>query len=165
LGIVLNNEMDDFAPPQGPNLYGLVGGKYNGVAPGKTPVSTMAPTIVFEADRPWIALGTPGGSTIATTITQVLVHIIDDGLEVGQALAQPRLHAQFLPDHILVEPKGFAAATLAALRARGHRLARSPLMLGNVQAITIGADGLLSGASDRRGFGAAVAEDQLPSER
>jgi gamma-glutamyltranspeptidase/glutathione hydrolase len=160
LGIILNNEMDDFAAATGPNLYGLVGGKYNAVAPGKTPVSTMTPTIVFDGDRPWIALGTPGGSTIATTISQVLVHLMDDRLDLPQALAVPRLHAQFHPDHVLIEPKGFSAATLAALEAKGHRIAKSPLMLGNVQAITIGPDGLRTGASDLRGFGAAVAEDE-----
>jgi gamma-glutamyltranspeptidase/glutathione hydrolase len=160
LGIVLNNEMDDFSPPEGGNLYGLVGGRYNAVAPGKTPLSTMAPTLVFDGDRPWIGVGAAGGSTIATTITQIILHVVDDNMDVQQALAAPRLHSQFQPDEIKVEQYGMDEETRKALVARGYKVGfwapRS-----NAQALTIGADGLRRSIGDPRGDGAAVAEDVL----
>jgi gamma-glutamyltranspeptidase/glutathione hydrolase len=162
LGIVLNNEMDDFAAPAGGNLYGLVGGRYNAVAPGKTPVSTMAPLIVFDGDRPWIAAGTPGGSTIATTLTQVVLHIVDDGMDVAEAVAAPRVHAQFHPDDVRVEPHAWSPETITALQSAGHRVVTAPFTFGNVQAVVIAPDGVRYGASDPRGSGAAVPEDLTP---
>src|SRR6185437_14246610 len=97
--------------------YGLVGGRLNAPGPGRTPVSTMAPTLVFDGDRPWIGVGAAGGSTIATTIVQIILHVVDDGMNVQQAVAAPRLHAQFLPHEIMFENHGLDDETRKALAA------------------------------------------------
>lgn len=161
IGVLLNNELDDFAAPEGANLYGLVGGRYNAPAPGKTPVSSMAPTLVFRGTRPWIAVGAPGGSTIPTTIVQVITRVVDDGMEAQQAVAAPRLHAQHLPDQVMVEPFGLELATRRALERKGHRLADRASGWGNAMVILTEVDGMRFGSADPRGEGAAVAEDSI----
>jgi gamma-glutamyltranspeptidase/glutathione hydrolase len=160
LGIVLNNEMDDFSPPSGGNLYGLVGGRYNGVAPFKTPVSTMCPTLVFEGDRPWFGVGAAGGSAIATAVTQLIIHMVDDGMDVQQALNAPRLHSQFQPEESKIEYYGIEEETRKALVARGYKIGFTPPR-SNAQALSIGSDGIRRGAGDPRGEGAAVAQEQV----
>lgn len=161
LGVLLNNEMDDFSPPSGGNLYGLVGGRFNRAAPGKIPLSTMAPTLVFDGTRPWLAVGAAGGSMIATTIAQVIVHVVDDGMDVQQALAAPRIHAQYLPEQVFLEPHGFPAETIEAVRARGHDVSVREEPFASCNALTIDADGLRRGAADPRWEGYAAASDQV----
>jgi gamma-glutamyltranspeptidase/glutathione hydrolase len=122
-GFVLNDEMDDFAVAAGvPNVYGVRGDVENAPGPGKVPLSSMAPTFVFAPDGALLlAIGTSGGASIPTTVTQAIVHLIDDGMAVDRAIAQPRLHHNLFPDLVRVEPNGLEAATVRALEQRGHR--------------------------------------------
>src|SRR5207302_4941832 len=95
-GILLNNELDDFAAkPGAPNAYGLVGGDANAPGPGKRPLSSMTPTIVLKDGKPFLVTGSPGGSRIITTVLQVIVNVIDRGMPIAEAVAAPRLHAQW----------------------------------------------------------------------
>ena len=155
-GILLNNEMDDFSIAPGvPNLFGLVGGEANSIAPGKTPLSSMTPTIVTQGDRLRLAVGAPGGSTIITTVLQVLLNVLVYGMDVERAVAAPRLHHQWLPDRTFIEPWGLDVLTLEELRRRGHELQeRSPW--GNANAIEVTTEGYLEGAADPRGEGVAI---------
>ncbi|WP_026097807.1 gamma-glutamyltransferase [Baaleninema simplex] len=155
-GILLNNEMDDFAIAPGvPNLYGLVGGEANAIAAGKTPLSSMTPAIVTENGQLRLALGAPGGSTIITTVLQVLLNVVLYDMDAGEAVAAPRLHHQWLPDRTIVERWGFDAATTEALENRGHELAVWDGW-GNANAIVVTTDGILEGAADPRGEGTAL---------
>jgi gamma-glutamyltranspeptidase/glutathione hydrolase len=156
-GLLLNNQMDDFdAAPGAPNDYGLVGTGVNGVAPGKRPLSSMAPTLVFDDQgRLVLAVGAPGGATIPSTVAQVIMHVLGDGMSLDQALGAPRIHHQWLPDELVVEPFGLDAATADALRARGHRLTFRPRAFGNPQAAAIDwKTGLRQAASEPRYEGA-----------
>ena len=152
-GILLNDEMDDFAAaPDVPNVFGLVGRDANAIAPRKTPLSSMTPTIVTENGRLLMAVGSPGGSTIITTVLQVVLNVLEYNMDVGAAVAAPRLHHQWLPDRLRVEPFGLDAATLEDLRQRGHKIEeQSPW--GNANAIVVTPDGKLEGAADPRGEG------------
>ena len=152
-GILLNDEMDDFAAAPGvPNAYGLVGGDANAIAPRKTPLSSMTPTIVTENKRLRMAVGAPGGSTIITTVLQVLLNVLEYGMDAGAAVSAPRIHHQWLPDRLKVEPWGLDTLTLAELRRRGHQIElQSPW--GNANAIVVTPDGILSGSADPRGEG------------
>jgi gamma-glutamyltranspeptidase/glutathione hydrolase len=159
-GILLNDEMDDFDVAPGiPNAYGLVGSGLNAPQPGKVPLSSMAPTFVFDAQgRLELAVGSPGGSTIPTTVAQVIVHWIDDRMRLDEALAAPRLHEQWRPESVQVEANGLEAATARALQARGHVLETARRPIGNAQAVRIDWDtGLREAASDPRYEGAAAA--------
>jgi gamma-glutamyltranspeptidase/glutathione hydrolase len=152
-GILLNDEMDDFdAAPGRANEYGLVGTGANTPAPGKRPLSSMAPTFVFDPQgRLVLAVGAAGGSTIPTTVAQIIVHLVDDGMRVDEALAAPRLHHQWLPDRLQVEPNGVDAATAAALRARGHELRFAEQPWGKASAVRVDpATGWREAASDPR---------------
>jgi len=124
-GVLLNNEMDDFtAKPGAPNAYGLLQGEANAIAPGKRPLSSMTPTFVFGPDRRLLLVtGSPGGATIITTVLEVVTNVIDHRLPVGEAVAAPRFHHQWMPDVIHYEPDGLAPAVLEDLRIRGHTLA------------------------------------------
>jgi gamma-glutamyltranspeptidase/glutathione hydrolase len=158
-GILLNDEMDDFdVAPGVPNAYGLVGSGLNVPQPGKVPLSSMAPTFLFDPKgRLELALGSPGGSTIPTTVAQVIVHWVDDRMRLDEALGAPRLHHQWRPEAVQVEANGLEAATARALEARGHVLQPTPRPLGNAQAVRIDWDsGLREGASDPRFEGAAA---------
>ena len=158
-GILLNDEMDDFdVAPGVPNAYGLVGSGVNAPAPGKIPLSSMAPTFLFDAeDRLELVVGSPGGSTIPTTVAQVIAHWVDDRMRLDEALAAPRLHEQLRPEPVQVERNGLEAATAAALRARGHVLETAERPIGNAQAARIDwATGLREAASDPRFEGAAA---------
>lgn len=122
-GILLNDEMDDFsAKPGAPNMYGLVEGENNAIAPGKRPLSSMTPTIVTRDDRLLLVIGTPGGSHIPTAILQTIVNLIDYRMTITEAVDAPRIHAQWIPDTLYHEPHALSADTRAALAARGHRL-------------------------------------------
>ena len=152
-GILLNDEMDDFAAAPGvPNAYGLVGGDANAIAPRKTPLSSMRPTIVTEKGRLRMATGAPGGSTIITTVLQVILNVLEYGMDAGAAVSAPRIHHQWLPDQLRVEPWGLDALTLAELGRRGHKIEQQ-FPWGNANAIVVTPDGTLEGAADPRGEG------------
>ena len=122
-GFFLNDEMDDFtAKPGVPNVFGLVQGKANAVAPGKRPLSSMTPTIVFKDGKPVLVLGTPGGSRIITTVLEVIVNVIDHGMTLQEAIDAPRIHHQWLPDTIGAEPFALCADTVKTLTAMGYKI-------------------------------------------
>jgi gamma-glutamyltranspeptidase/glutathione hydrolase len=122
-GILLNDEMDDFSSkPGAPNMYGLVEGVNNAIAPGKRPLSSMTPTIVTKDGKLVMVVGTPGGSHIPTGVLQVMLNVIDHGMTVTEATEAPRIHAQWMPDALYYEPNALSADTMAALAARGHKL-------------------------------------------
>jgi gamma-glutamyltranspeptidase/glutathione hydrolase len=155
-GILLNDEMDDFdAAPGAPNAFGLEGAGANLPEPGKRPLSSMAPTMVFGRDgRLLLAVGSPGGSTIPSTVAWVVVNLLDHGMPLDQALGTPRIHHQWKPDEILVEPFGIDAATRRALEARGHVLRDAAAPFGNPQAVRVDpATGWREAASEPRGEG------------
>ncbi|MEG5140665.1 MULTISPECIES: gamma-glutamyltransferase [unclassified Microcoleus] len=152
-GILLNNEMDDFAAAPGvPNLFGLVGGEANSIAPGKTPLSSMTPVIVSENGKFRLAAGAPGGSTIITTVLQIVLNVLVYDMNVGDAVSAPRIHHQWQPDRLMVERGGFDAATLEELRRRGHQIVERDGW-GNANVIVLTGDGWLEGSADRRGEG------------
>jgi len=154
-GIVLNNEMDDFSVAPGvPNAFGLVGNSANSIAPRKTPLSSMTPTIITENNRLRLALGTPGGSTIITQVLQVILNVLEYQMDVGAAVSVPRIHHQWLPDYLRVERWGLDTLTLQELRRRGHEIKESNSW-GNMNAIAVTEDGKLEGAADPRGGGFA----------
>jgi gamma-glutamyltranspeptidase/glutathione hydrolase len=154
-GILLNNELDDFAAkPGAPNAYGLVGNAANAPGPGKRPLSSMTPTIVLKDTKPVLATGAPGGSRIITTVLQVIVNAIDGHMTIGNAVAAPRLHHQWMPDEVVVEPN-FPAPKAHALAALGHKL-RSDTVFGSAHSIAVTPEGLV-GAADLRSRGAAAA--------
>ena len=149
-GFLLNNEMDDFAVhPGSPNLYGLVQGEANAIAPGKRPLSSMTPAIVEKEGRPVLVLGSPGGPRIITAVLETLSNILDFGLAPPEAVAAPRFHHQWLPDTLYLERGGFPSETIAALAARGYRIAEQEPW-GAVELIAIGPDGRLLGVNDPR---------------
>ncbi len=152
-GILLNDEMDDFAAAPGvPNAYGLVGGEANAIAPRKTPLSSMTPTIVTQNNRLKMATGAPGGSTIITTVFQVILNVLAYDMNAGEAVSAPRIHHQWLPDALIMQPFGLDTATIAELKRRGHKVTqRSPW--GNANAIVVTPNGKLEGAADPRGEG------------
>ncbi len=152
-GIVLNNEMDDFAAAPGvPNAFGLVGNEANAIAPRKTPLSSMTPTIITENGRLRMAVGTPGGSTIITQVLQIILNVLEYQMDVGAAVSVPRIHHQWLPDQLRVERWGLDTLTLQELRRRGHKINESNTW-GNANAIAVTADGDLEAAADPRGQG------------
>ena len=154
-GIVLNNEMDDFASaPNVPNAFGLVGGEANAIAPRKTPLSSMTPTIVTQNGQLRLVAGAPGGSTIITTVLQIVLNVLVYDMSAQKAVASPRLHHQWLPDKLMVERWGFDSLTLAELKHRGHTI-EEKTSWGNADAIVRTPEGWLEGAADPRGEGAA----------
>ena len=154
-GIVLNNEMDDFAAaPNTPNAFGLVGGEANAIAPRKTPLSSMTPTIVTQNGQLRLIAGAPGGSTIITTVLQIVLNVLVYDMSAQKAVAAPRLHHQWLPDKLMVERWGFDTLTLEELRRRGHTI-EEKTGWGNADAIVRTNDGWLEGAADPRGEGTA----------
>jgi gamma-glutamyltranspeptidase/glutathione hydrolase len=122
LGFLLNDEMDDFASKQGvPNMFGLIQGPANAIAPGKRPLSSMTPTIVLKDGKVSMVLGSPGGGRIITVVANIFLSVADEGLNIQQAVDAPRFHHQYLPDILFLEP-GFSAATLEGLKAMGYNL-------------------------------------------
>ncbi len=156
-GFLLNDEMDDFTTVPGkPNLYGLVQGEANAIAPGKRMLSAMTPTLVLDpAGQLFLVLGTPGGPRIITMVYHVLSNVIDHRMPLPAAVAAPRLHHQALPDRIEIEPGGFPSATLDSLRALGHAIADDDGYWGDVEAIMRTSDGWQGVSDPRRGGGGA----------
>jgi gamma-glutamyltranspeptidase/glutathione hydrolase len=153
-GVLLNNELDDFAAkPGAPNAFGLVGGTANAPGPGKRPLSSMCPTIVFKEGKPILVTGAPGGSRIITSVLQVILNVIDYDMNVAQAVAAPRVHHQWLPDEVVVE-RGLPPDTIRGLEARGDTVRIGP-SFGSANSIAITAKGI-AGAADPRARGAAA---------
>lgn len=153
-GILLNNEMDDFsAKPGVPNGYGLLGGDANAVEANKRPLSSMSPTLVFKDNKPYIVTGSPGGSRIITTVTQVISNVIDHDMNIAEATHAPRIHDQWLPDEIRIE-KALNIDTVRKLESMGHKVSPQATM-GSTQSIMVTPDGVY-GSSDPRIVDAAV---------
>ena len=148
-GFLLNNEMDDFSAKAGvPNAYGLIGEKANEIQSGKRPLSSMTPVIVFKDGQARIATGSPGGSRIITTVLQMIVNVIDHGMNIAEASAAPRMHHQWLPDLLQLE-SGFSPDTIRILEARGHQIAATQWSMGSLQSVAY-KDGVFRGSSDPR---------------
>ena len=154
-GFLLNNEMDDFSIKPGfPNIYGLTGGHTNAVQPGKRMLSSMTPSIVEEKGKLFIILGSPGGSTIPTSVMQVIVNVIDFGMNISDAVNAGRFHHQWLPDHISFEEGSLPAEVVDKLKNLGHKM--MPVKsLGRVNAIMLLDDGRKASGADKRGDNAA----------
>ncbi len=150
-GFLLNNEMDDFsAKANTPNTYGLIGRKANEIQPGKRMLSSMTPTIVTKDGKPVLVTGSPGGSTIITTVLQVVMNTIDFGYNVSHSVSVPRFHHQWLPDRVVFETRCISADGLKALEARGHKeLQISTWRIGAANSVSY-RDGLIEAASDPR---------------
>lgn len=156
-GFILNNEMTDFNPkPDAPNKYGIVGGDANSVVPGKRPMSSMTPTMVFEGDDLVLVTGSPGGSRIINTVLQQLINVIDYDMNIASATHAPRIHHQWYPDRLDYEAS-LNHDTLQILKSKGHETKKAGTM-GSLQSIHL-KDGLLFGAADPRRPGAGVAGD------
>lgn len=157
LGFFLNNEMDDFSSKPGePNIYGLIGAEANSIQPEKRMLSSMTPTIVEKESKLYMVLGTPGGSTIITSVLQTILNVHEFGLSMQEAVDAPRFHHQWLPDEIRMEPEGFDPKIIEQLKAKGYPInfERTPI-IGKVDAILIRDDGTLEGGADHRGDDAA----------
>jgi gamma-glutamyltranspeptidase/glutathione hydrolase len=154
-GVLLNNELDDFAvKPDAPNAYGLIGYKANEPGPGKRPLSSMTPTIVLKDGKPFLVTGSPGGSRITTAVLQVIVNVIDRGMTIAEAVAAPRVHDQWLPDQVFVEP-GIPDALVAALQARGEKVVPQPPFT-SANSIAITPEGFVGAADPRRAGATAI---------
>ncbi|HKW63013.1 MAG TPA: gamma-glutamyltransferase [Candidatus Acidoferrum sp.] len=151
LGFLLNDEMDDFAAKPGtPNLYGLVQGEANSIAPGRRPLSSMVPTIALKDGKPFLVLGAPGGSFIITAVLQVMLNVMDFGMNVQDAIDFPRVHHQWKPDTLGAE-RGVSPDTIALLKKAGYSIEEAkPIVIARVEAILL-SDGWLQGGHDERG--------------
>jgi gamma-glutamyltranspeptidase/glutathione hydrolase len=156
-GFLLNDEMDDFTSAPGrPNMYGLIQGEANAIVPGKRMLSSMTPSIVLAPDGElMMVVGTPGGPTIITTVTQVISNVIDHGMSLAEAIGAPRIHHQALPDTIRYERGGLAPAVAARLEAMGHALAERDGYSGEVAGIIRSAESWIAVADPRSGGGSA----------
>jgi gamma-glutamyltranspeptidase/glutathione hydrolase len=156
LGFLLNDEMDDFAAKQGvPNAYGLIQGPANAIGPGKRPLSAMTPTIVLKDGQPFLVLGSPGGPTIITTVANILMGVVDFGLDIQEAVNAPRFHHQWLPETVLAEDR-LSPDTLEILRAKGHKITMRHFW-GDGECIAVDPkSGERLGASDSRNNGKAL---------
>lgn len=162
-GILLNNEMDDFtAKPGTPNLYGLIQGEANAIEPRKSPLSSMSPTIVSKDGKPFMVIGSPGGPRIITITLEAIMNVIDHGMDIQEAIDAPRIHHQWFPDKVYVEPRGLSPDTLRALAGMGYKVGEDPdwstwgqaagIIIGgkNLKEIQDGSGSRYSGAIDSR---------------
>ena len=157
-GFLLNNEMDDFSCKPGvPNQFGLIGSEANKIEPGKRMLSSMTPTIILKDGKPFMVLGSPGGATISTVVLQVILNVLDFGMDIQQAIDKPRIHHQWLPDKIDFESFGLSLDVINSLEKKGHIIG-DERVLGRVEGIIADQNNrLFYGATDPRGFGAAIA--------
>jgi gamma-glutamyltranspeptidase/glutathione hydrolase len=155
-GFMLNNEMDDFSVKQGfTNQFGLVGSKANSIEPGKRMLSSMTPTIILKNGFPFLIVGSPGGSTILTVVLQIILNCIDFNMDIQEAINQPRIHHQWLPDKIDYEEFGMTLDVKDNLIKMGHKIG-DVRVLGRAEGILIDKqEGIIYGATDPRGYGAA----------
>ena len=148
-GFLMNNEMDDFsAKPGVPNMYGALGGEANAIAPGKRMLSCMTPTLVLKGDKPYLTIGTPGGTTIPTSVYQALVNLIDFNMSLDDAINKPKFHHQWFPDEVSVE-RDFSAETKKQLEAMGYKL-KERAAIGRTEGIRI-LNGKREAVADKRG--------------
>ncbi len=155
-GMLMNNEMDDFSSKPGiPNGYGLLGSQANSIQANKRPLSSMTPTIIFKDNKPYLVLGSPGGSRIITTVLQVALNVMEHDMNVAQAVNSPRIHHQWLPEVLMME-KGFGPDTEKLLQEKGYKLYPSSTM-GSVQAIIKDGEYFYGAADPRRPSSGAVA--------
>ncbi len=155
-GMLMNNEMDDFSSKPGvPNGYGLLGSEANSIQANKRPLSSMTPTIIFKDNKPYLVLGSPGGSRIITTVLQVALNVMEHDMNVAQAVNSPRIHHQWLPEVLMIE-KGFGPDTEKLLQEKGYKLYPSSTM-GSVQAILKDGEYFYGAADPRRPGSGAVA--------
>jgi gamma-glutamyltranspeptidase/glutathione hydrolase len=153
-GFLLNDEMDDFSSKPGvPNMYGAVGGEANAIAPGKRMLSSMTPTLVLKDNQPYVVVGTPGGTTIPTSVFQTIVDIIDFNMSAAQAVDNPKFHHQWLPDEVMIEP-AFPKDTQTALEKMGYTL-KERGAIGRTEVIKV-TNGELEAAADIRGNDSAA---------
>jgi gamma-glutamyltranspeptidase/glutathione hydrolase len=154
-GVLLNNELDDFAAkPGAPNAYGLVGGVANAPGPGKRPLSSMAPTMMFRDGRLELVTGSPGGSRIITIVLGMIVNVVDFGMSLAEATVSPRVHDQLQPDELRLE-RGFSPDTIRLLESEGYKVTLADAW-GSAESIAV-SPGLLAGASDTRQRGTLAA--------
>ena len=150
-GFFLNNEMDDFsAKPGSPNIFGLIGNEANAIQPYKRPLSSMTPTIVLKNGEPFLIIGTPGGSTIITTVMQIILNVAIHGMDIQEAVSVPRVHSQWLPDAIIVEQRSLSKDVEQNLINRGHTIRSYRWStIGQANGIMIGEKGFYGGADPR----------------
>ncbi|HZL77214.1 MAG TPA: gamma-glutamyltransferase [Bacteroidales bacterium] len=154
-GFLLNDQMDDFSVKPGtPNMYGLVGGEANSISPGKRMLSSMTPTIVEKEGKLFLVAGSPGGSTIPTTVFQVITNVIDYKMDISQAVDTGRFHDQWLPDYIIFEEGSIDSLVLKGLKGMSYNL-KEQSRIGSVNAIEILPDGKIKAGADRRGYNTA----------
>ncbi|MFC5409518.1 gamma-glutamyltransferase [Larkinella bovis] len=156
-GFLMNNEMDDFSIKPGvPNMFGLIGNQANAVAPGKRMLSSMTPTIVEQEGKLYMVVGTPGGSTIITSVFQTILNVLDHGMTMQQSVNALKFHHQWLPDKTTFENGAFSDETIRKLQARGYILEQLTNSLGRMDCILFRPDGTLEGASDPRADNTSV---------
>jgi gamma-glutamyltranspeptidase/glutathione hydrolase len=158
LGFLMNDEMDDFASKPGtPNMFGLIQGPANAIGPAKRPLSSMTPTIVLKDGKLFLVLGTPGGSTIITTVANILMGVVDYGLNIQESVNAPRFHNQWMPDGIMMERIGFSPDTIRVLEKMEYKIVGDRGFWGDAECIAIDPQtGERLGASDGRNEGKAV---------
>jgi gamma-glutamyltranspeptidase/glutathione hydrolase len=158
LGFFLNNEMDDFSSKPGvPNMFGLIGGKANAIAPEKRMLSAMTPTIVEKDGKLSMIVGTPGGSTIITSVLQTILNVYEFGMDMQEAVSAARFHHQWLPDVVILEPKQFDSLLIQKLQVKGYDIKEEySRIIGRVDAIHLSEKKVISTGADPRGDDTAV---------